>query len=46
MASDSNFNLSFSVKLGVELNLFIAQIFIKCLLYASIVLHDGNIKVN
>lgn len=46
MAADWNFNLSFSVRLGIDLSLCIAQIFIECLLYARIILGDGNMKVN
>ena len=46
MASHWNFNLPFSIRLGVELNLFIEQKLIESLLCASFSLGDGNIKVN
>lgn len=46
MAYHCNFKLHFPVGLGTELNLFIEQIFIESLLCASLILGDGNIKVN
>lgn len=44
VASDWNFNLPFSVRLGVELNLFVEQLFIESLVSASLILSNGNIK--
>lgn len=42
MASYWNINLPFSVRLGIELNLFTEQILIESLLCASFIQGDGN----
>ena len=45
MASHWNFNLPFSLRLAVELNLFAEQILIEFFLSASLILSSENIEV-